>query len=285
MDSDTMTRHPPKEWRQIAPQACTLKGTPPPRHSTCDTDRASGTFTRFRGPILQTLIHARNARSPSMNKTSKSFFFLAALSAIAAALILQSLDNAQASPGDRVSATYSGGTLRLTIPFRGLHPGTGQLTVDVLDPEDGVLGSAQQRVDVTQVAGSWREEIPLDKAPSLDDMVWHRIRYRFIYADQKDAAVQGTESISEILRPPVVHILGQQSYLTGGAAAVRVIVTDSKNDVIAGPGSVRILLMAPADRPRVLFNGPLNRRGTTEPQFRFPAGVACTYPRSEEHTS
>ena len=213
-----------------------------------------------------------------MNKTSKSFFFLAALSAIAAALLLQSLDNAQASPGDRASATYSGGTLRLTIPFRGLHPGAGELTVEVLDPEDGVLGSAQRRVEVAGAAGSWREEIPLDKAPSLDDMVWHRVRYRFTYADQKDATVQGTESISEILRTPVVHILGQQSYLTGGAAAVRVIVTDSKNEVIAGPGSVRIVLMAPADRPRTLFTGPLNRRGTTEAQFRFPAGVAGTYP-------
>src|ERR1039458_6060648 len=90
MDSDTMTRHPPKEWRQsvlptihsftqpgwirlrlVRGGACfslpiraklgrfsPLKGTPRRRHSTCDTDRASGTFTSFRGPILQTLIHA-----------------------------------------------------------------------------------------------------------------------------------------------------------------------------------------------------------------------------------
>ena len=150
-----------------------------------------------------------------MNKTSKSFFFLAALSIIAAALILQSLENALASPGDRPVATYSKGTLRIAIPFHGLHPGTGQLTVEVLDPEDGVLGRTQRRVDVAEGAGSWREEIPLDKAPSLDEMVWHRVRYRFTYSDRNDLAVQGTESISEILRTPVVHILGQQSYLTG----------------------------------------------------------------------
>src|ERR1035441_10589855 len=236
MDSDTMTRRPPKEWRQSRTargtdktgmnfrrslpefrcQSCLspvsqdwhefsaqfagislpvlsvpglpqpLKGTPRRRHSTCDTDRASGTFTSFRGPILQTLIHARNARSPSMNKTSKSFFFLAALSIIAAALILQSFDNAQASPGDRGAATYSGGTLRLTIPFRGLHPGSGQLTVEVLDPEDGVLGRAQRRVDVAEGAGSWREEIALDRAPSLDDMVWQRVRYRFTYSKSEE---------------------------------------------------------------------------------------------------
>ena len=212
-----------------------------------------------------------------MNKTSKSFFFLTALLAMAGALILQSLEYAQAAPGETAAATYSGGTLRVAIPFHGLHSGAGQLTVEVLDPEDGVLGRAEQRVDVAEGEGTWREEIPLAKPPSVDDLVWHRVRYRFIYADRQDAAVEATESISEILRTPVVHILGQQSYLTGGAAAVRVIVTDSKNEAIAGPGSVRIDLMAPGQRPRVLFAGRLNRRGTTEAQFRFPAGVVGSY--------
>ena len=213
-----------------------------------------------------------------MHKTSKSVLFLAALLLIAAALTLQSFQNAEAAPSGTATATYSSGTLRVTIPFHGLHPSAGQLTVEVLDPEDAVLGRAERRVDVVAAAGSWREEIQLAKPPSLDDLVWHRVRYRFLYADQKDAALQNTESISEILRTPVVHVLGQQSYLTGGAAAVRVIVTDSKNEAIAGPGSVRIDLMAPADRPRVLFTGRLNRRGTTEAQFRFPAGIAGSYP-------
>ena len=52
-----------------------------------------------------------------MNKTSKSFFFLTALLAIAGALILQSLENVQAAPGETAIATYSGGTLRVTIPL------------------------------------------------------------------------------------------------------------------------------------------------------------------------
>src|SRR5260370_35032301 len=90
--------------------------------------------------------------------------------------------------------------------------------------------------------------------------------------------MHGTESISQILRTPVMHVLGQQSYLTGGPAAVRVILTDSKNEAIAGPSSVRIELAAPDQKPRVLFTGRLNRRGTTEAQFQFPAGVVGTYP-------
>jgi acetyl esterase/lipase len=74
-----------------------------------------------------------------------------------------------------------------------------------------------------------------------------------------------------------MHILGQQSYLTGGPAAIRVILTDSKNEAIAGQSSVNIDLVTPDSSPRVLFTGRLNGRGTTEAQFRFPAGLAGRY--------
>src|SRR5208337_4542450 len=107
---------------------------------------------------------------------------------------------------------------------------------------------------------------------------WHRVRYRFAYMGSQDAAIEGTESVSQILRMPVVHILGQQSYLSGGQAAVRVIVTDSKNEPIAGPGSVRIELAPEGRKARVLFTGRLNARGTAEAQFRFPAGLVGSYP-------
>ena len=101
----------------------------------------------------------------------------------------------------------------------------------------------------------------------MDDLVWHRVRYRFEYEDRKTARLGGTESISQILRRPVIHVLGQQSYLTGGLAAVRVIVTDSKNEVIAGRNSVQIQFLECNEQPRLLFAGQINHRGTTEAQF------------------
>ncbi len=179
-------------------------------------------------------------------------------------------------------ATYSQGMLRVTIPYHALHAGAGQFTVEVLNPEDQVLGHTEQRVEIAEKRGQLESEIKLDKPLALDDLVWHRVRYRFEYDDAKTPSVEGTESISQILRRPLVHILGQQSYLTGGQAAVRVIVTDSRDDVIAGRGTVEIELLAagdkPADaKPRVLFSGRLNHRGTTEAQFRFPAGVVGNY--------
>src|SRR5947199_7893682 len=141
-----------------------------------------------------------------MKKTSKSQIFLAALVVIASGLILESLQHVQAAPDPTSAATYSAGTLRVTIPYHGLHSGAGQLTVEVLDPDDGVVGRSERRVDAVEGAGSRWQEIALAKAPPLDDLVWHRVRYHFIYTDQKNAAVQGTDSISEILRTPVVHV-------------------------------------------------------------------------------
>src|ERR1700674_21647 len=190
---------------------------------------------------------------------------LATLLIIAAGLIAQSFQGTQAADSPSAVATYSHGALRVTVPYRALHAGAGQLTVEVLDPEDQVLGRSEKRVEIGGAQGSWQEEIPLAQAPAIDDLVWQRVRYRLQYNERKDAALEGTESISQILRMPVIRILGQQSYLTGGLAAVRVIVTDSSNEVIAGLGSLRIELLA-AEKPRLLFTGRINRRGTTGAQ-------------------
>src|SRR6202030_2081811 len=154
----------------------------------------------------------------------------------------------------------------VTIPFNSMHNGQGQLTVEVLDPEDQVIGHSEQQAAASEAKGWWQSDVKLNKAVSIEDLAWHRLRYRFAYTDHNDiAAAQGTESISQILRMPVIHILGQQSYLTGGQAAVRVIVTDSKNEPIPGNSSVQIEVDS-----RVIFTGPLNQRGTAEAQFRFP---------------
>jgi uncharacterized protein YfaS (alpha-2-macroglobulin family) len=204
--------------------------------------------------------------------------YLAALLTIALALTVPALQHAQAANGDSVAVTYTNGSLHVTIPYHSLHAGEGQLTVEVLDPEDKVIGHSEQPVTAGAAKGWWQADLKLTKAVSIEDLAWHRLRYRFSYGNEQDAAAQGTESISQILRMPVIHILGQQSYLTGGQAAVRVVVTDSKNETITGLSSLRIELLPPNEKPRVLFTGRINRRGTTEAQFHFPAALIGNFP-------
>jgi len=82
------------------------------------------------------------------------------------------------------------------------------LSVDVLNPEDRVVGHAEQRAEVSEGKGYWHEEIKLLKPMSMDALVWHRVRYRFEYKDEQIAKIDGLASISQILRTPVIHILG-----------------------------------------------------------------------------
>ncbi|HEV8422769.1 MAG TPA: MG2 domain-containing protein, partial [Chthoniobacterales bacterium] len=178
--------------------------------------------------------------------------------------------------GGTLSAIYVHGVLRCAIPYHASEPGEGNLTVEVLDPEDNVLGRTERHLAVSAGQSQWNETVKLDKPLAVEDVVWQRLRYRFEYEDHKPQ-IEGTESISAILRMPVVHIIAQQSYLSGGEAAVRVIVTDSQNQLISGPGSARVELLAEGQKPRLLFYGRLNRRGTTQAQFRFPAGLVGNY--------
>src|ERR1700674_1915547 len=104
---------------------------------------------------------------------------LATLLIIAAGLIAQSFQGTQAADSPSAVATYAHGALRVTIPYRTLHAGAGQLTVEVLDPEDQVLGRSERRVESGDAQGSWQEEGPLAKAPVIDDLVWQRVRCWF----------------------------------------------------------------------------------------------------------
>src|SRR6266480_2398284 len=212
-------------------------------------------------------------KAPIVDVRPSSFWLCLIVALLAAGIAVVLLEPFQTANGNTAVVTYTRGVLHVTIPYHAVHAGDGRLTVEVLDPEDKVLGHAETQAAMGEGYGRWQEDIRLDKALGTDDLVWHRVRYRYEYDGGKAAALEGTESISQILRTPVVHILGQQSYLSGGPAAVRVIVTDSKNEVIAGAGTVRIELVVGEQKPRVLFIGRLNRRGTTEAQFRFPAGL------------
>jgi uncharacterized protein YfaS (alpha-2-macroglobulin family) len=166
------------------------------------------------------------------------------------------------------------GTWRVALPYTAPHAGAGRLSMEVLNPEDRVVGRSEQAVTVVAGKGVWQQELSLTKTLAMDDLVWHRLRYRFVYAGENTLAIEGIESISEILRTPVLHIIGQSSYLAGGEAAVRVVVSDSKNEPIPGRGTLQIELLSNGQKASSLFQGSLNERGTTQARFQVPAGMA-----------
>ena len=94
--------------------------------------------------------------------------------------------------------------------------------------------------------------------------------------------MEGMESISQIISPPVIHIIGQQAYIAGGEAAVRVIATDTKDETSAGRGTVRIEFCAGDKSPRyftpaVLIAGEPRKRGSVSRRRgrQLPATLCC----------
>jgi hypothetical protein len=179
------------------------------------------------------------------------------------------------------AAVYSHGKLSLTIPYTGSHAGAGHLVADLLDPEDHVLGHSQSAAETVKGSGSWSIVLTPETAIAFDELVWQRVHWRFAY-NEGDAspALDGVESVSEILRRPVVHLLGQTEYLAGSEAAVRIIVNDASAsdehpDEIrtVDSGAVHLELLVPNQPPVALFSGRLDRRGTVEAQFHLPTGL------------
>lgn len=178
---------------------------------------------------------------------------------------------------DQPAATYTRGNLSVTIPYHSVHLGTGKLVTEILDPEDHVLGRAERSVEIASGDGSWQQVIVPEKSIPYDDIVWQRMRYRFEYSGSDLPPVEGIESISQILRRPVVHILAQTKYLVGSEAAIRVIVSAANNNDIAETGTLHVELRVPNQKAHPLFSGRLNRHGSIEAQFRFPIGLVGKY--------
>jgi hypothetical protein len=170
-----------------------------------------------------------------------------------------------------------GDVLAWGVASRAAHEGSGRLRVEVVDPEDRVIGQTERPGEVVKGSSQLKAELKLDKPLALEELVWHRVRYGFRYDDPKVESLEGVESISNILRLPVLRILGQQAYLAGSKAAVRVIVSDSQGEVIPGRSSVRIDLEASGQKRQTPFSGRLNHRATSEAQFQFPEGLTGNY--------
>ena len=184
-----------------------------------------------------------------------------------------------------ISAVYAHNTLSFSVPYEAAHSGEAELRLEVLNPEDRVIGQVEHQAHVVEGSTIWNAKIELHEPMRVDDLIWHRVRFTLRYDDQTAPDVEDIRSLSEILVRPVIHVLAQRSYIAGAQAAMRVIVESANHDQVLAPvehGSVRIELIRPTSGPNLvpvlLFAGPLDRRGSMGAQFRFPAGLTGRFP-------
>ena len=180
-----------------------------------------------------------------------------------------------------MSAVYAHNALALTVPYEAERDGDAELTAEVLNPEDRVMGRTVHRERVARGSAVWNAEISLAEKMPLDELVWQRVRFKLQFVGEQQPAVEEIRSVSEILRRPVMRILAQRSYIAGAKAAMRVIVASGTGDgapeAMRG-GTVRIELQDVKHEWQLLFAGRVNARGSAEADFRFPVGLTGSFP-------
>src|SRR5580692_3989250 len=108
-------------------------------------------------------------KAPIADVRPSNFWLCLIATLFAAGVAAVLLEPFQTTNGNTAVVTYARGVLQVTIPYHAVHSGDGKLTVEVLDPEDKILGSAEAQVAIGEGFGRWREDIKLDKPLGVDD--------------------------------------------------------------------------------------------------------------------
>src|SRR5580693_6440544 len=180
-----------------------------------------------------------------------------------------------------ISAVYFRDALAFSLPYEAAQGGEAELKLELLSPEDRVLGEVKRHKRVTEGNGVWNARMVLGERMTLDELVWQRVSFTLRYENQTSPDLEKIRSLSEILDRPVLRVLGQRSYMAGAPAAMRVIVTGSsagETAFMVKRGTVRIELLDPDHAPKMLFAGELDCRGSVAADFRFPEGLTGSLP-------
>ena len=174
--------------------------------------------------VFRKHVQGRRTMKPCSSHSGSGFFLVVGLLLIAANT-LEFFHGTHVAGSDATAATYSHGILHVSIPYHGLRFGGGRLILEVRDPENGIVGRAERRVE-TEVTmrnrgrktSSWR------RRSKWKTWFWHRLRYHFCLQRRGGGAGGHRVDFVMIIRMPVVHVLGQQ-FLSGGRtpAALRII--------------------------------------------------------------
>src|SRR5262245_42472302 len=94
-----------------------------------------------------------------------------------------------------LTAVHLNNQLQVNIPFEPAAPSaSGTLAVELLDAEDRVI-SRQLLTPDARSSTAWRAKLMLPAAIKREDLVWYRLRYRFIPQNQVQSAAEAVHSI------------------------------------------------------------------------------------------
>ena len=153
--------------------------------------------------------------------------------------------------------------LNLNIPIEGMTGRIGRCHVEVLDPNDNIIGSAFRFVYVDRDYYSALMKVRLKQSVEDNDLL--RIRVRFKNIDK-------IYSLFQLQDQMVVKILGQNEFIKGTPINYRIIVSNQRTGEPIANAKIKIILKTNGKEQK-LFEGIADNSGTCNTDFNIPEGI------------
>ncbi len=151
---------------------------------------------------------------------------------------------------------------------------TVKVTAELLDVNDSVVSA--QEVSRSMSSGPGTVGLTLATSAGTDELLTLRLRYRVRSFDPPGEA-SGILALSELLPVPEVMYMGEDTYLAGSRASVRVVALDHASRLPLEGSTIRISLATDKAKDLLLYEGSVDAAGTVEPVLELPAGLDGTH--------
>lgn len=157
----------------------------------------------------------------------------------------------------------SGEVLRLAVPITDMEGKVGVCRVEILDPDDNIVGSAYHFTRVKKQYYSVPFKIRLKKDVEDYDLLRARVKFK---------GQERIYSLYQLVDKMVVKILGQNQFIKGTPIKYRAVILNQRTNEPIEDARVHIVLTA-NDREKRVFEGTTDRLGTCDIEFDAPQDV------------
>ncbi len=162
-----------------------------------------------------------------------------------------------------ISQIVPSSELKLDVPIEGMRGNIGQCRVEILDPEDNVIGTAKRYVYVIKDYHSLPVQIKLNKKVDDYDLLRARVTFK---------KVERIYSLFQLQDRMIVKILGQNEFVRNTPINYRVIATNGRSNEPIKNAKVKIIMKKDAQEIEV-FQGITDRFGTCKTDFDIPDDI------------
>lgn len=157
----------------------------------------------------------------------------------------------------------TGNTIELDIPIIDMKGRVGKCVVEILDPDDNVVGSAYRYAYINHEYFSMPIKVKIKQDIEDYDVLRAKVTFK------KETNIYSLPQLQDRM---VIKILGQNEFIKGTGINYRIIVTNQRTNEPLKNAKVIITLKVD-EREKEVFRGMTDRSGTCQTDFTLPDDV------------